>query len=791
MFKNSKEGTQTQPSNQKSASVEQPTFSWQPQVQAGYPLPCTEKKFWEIADNLAVERKCDAYAAICAKYERGEMSKEQFEVMKKKSKGTLPVLIFGGTFPQGVARKNENVLPNGLCMVDFDHLADDAEGIRKFYKEVVEQRIKEAIYRILYAHITPSGRGLRLVEVIPEGMTPKQVQQQTAQMLGLSAYLDKGTHDLSRCSFAVPRKNMLFINDAIFSLQKIDAIRGTLKVSELSEVSEVSDNSEVSEFSPYPQEVRGTSFKDIYAALSMKKHGRVITADDEGHRHTMLRDYAILARYLTNSQAEWLKAVMPDLQLPEGEVDDIVKWALAQPFNLFSLKAAEGLVAEVHKNHTVHTLAEAPTLSKSLLRRLPEAVRATISRTPEWLHWPLIASMLPIAGVCADGVTLTYLNDDIHYAALMSVIIGEQASGKSNCARLVEEWMQHFLAADAMVQLQEDAWKKKLKRRKANEDIGPEPELVKHIVPARISTAALLSRLKKNQGHAIFTLCEELDEMTVGNSAGAWANKTAIYRLAFDHGLYGQDYKSADSESGMVGVAYNWTFLGTPQAMRRCFHGGNSVENGLVGRITFALLPNRNYCSLPNIPKRSADEVEAIHTMATRLTKAQGNLHLPNLLKATNKWLEEQRAKAQEAQDLAWDKFRIRAAVIAFRAACLVHLMTLTDVELKDVSTQTKASQAIIDFFRYVADNALLATYMLFGKEYNDHAAHPVIPIVTPNDEIFAKLSDEFTADDIRRLKQQQGVQVSRNAIANIGKRWTDRGLTVKIGQGRWKKRTA
>ena len=65
---------------------------------------------------------------------------------------------------------------------------------------------------IVLIHKTPSGEGLRLVFIIPQGMGLVEAQQWLAQQIGLEAF-DEACKDLARCSFAVPEEYVLYCNE--------------------------------------------------------------------------------------------------------------------------------------------------------------------------------------------------------------------------------------------------------------------------------------------------------------------------------------------------------------------------------------------------------------------------------------------------------------------------------------------------------------------------------------------------------------------------------------------------
>ena len=65
---------------------------------------------------------------------------------------------------------------------------------------------------IALVHVTPSGEGLRLVFVMPEGEDLEGAQRWMAAQLEVEAY-DKAVKDYARASFAVPEEYILYIDE--------------------------------------------------------------------------------------------------------------------------------------------------------------------------------------------------------------------------------------------------------------------------------------------------------------------------------------------------------------------------------------------------------------------------------------------------------------------------------------------------------------------------------------------------------------------------------------------------
>ena len=170
---------------------------------------CTPELLNQALDSELVAQTCAEIEDALEKCRRGELTKEEYETLKAELKKQLPIITFHATFKNG-RRKNEDAEPSGLSIYDLDHIPNP----RAKWAEI-EARASEL--GILLAHISPSLEGLRLVFVIPQGMSLAEAQAWMAQQLGDAEY-DSCVKDYARCSFVVPREYVLFVDmDGLFS----------------------------------------------------------------------------------------------------------------------------------------------------------------------------------------------------------------------------------------------------------------------------------------------------------------------------------------------------------------------------------------------------------------------------------------------------------------------------------------------------------------------------------------------------------------------------------------------
>lgn len=528
-----------------------------------------------------------------------------------------------------------------------------------------------------------------------------------------------------------------------------------------------------------PEKAAELTFKGIpYANIINEWWRRNGGEPIEGERNVKLHKLAANLRAICDNRVDLLLQIMPRYGLSANEMASIVHSACKEEPKGISKKLQSIVDDLLHQREdTSPDETKKPKTAAVQINpnNLPIGLKESLSGIPANMRMPVICSLMPLAATYADGVEVEYCDGKKHKLGLMSIIRGEQASGKSICRDVLDVWKRQFDEEDAIARQQEDEWKARKKCRKANEKLPEDPKVVVRIVPVTISCSTFLRRTKNSNGHTLFSFSEELDTFIKTNGAGAWSKKYDIYRVGFDAGEWGQDYNSDQAESGVVNVRYNFTMLGTNGTVRKLFPREN-IENGLSSRILFSEMPDTSFAKLTKYKPFSAKEDEAIQEAVTRLRNAQGEINLPRLRNAIDGWLEEKRLEAMKDDDKAKDTYRRRAAVIAFRCGTIFHILSGTK----------KVSKACLDFTIMMADYCLEQQLKLFGKELRDQLANAQNEPgnYSSNKKIYDMLPEVFTKDDLRALKPD----CTDGALRNIIMRWKQAGLIKQISPNQWMK---
>ena len=858
-------------------------FDYIQNIRSHHTVPCTAEILHTVMRSTIVSQTCAEIADCHEQLLRGEMSREDFETKKSELKRRLPAFCFHAHFKNG-RRLNAEAEPSGLSILDIDHIKGSPEvGLspalpvgegeeqpkeqpneqsKELSKESVTlmETLKRHLFTctpitdektlatlkrlgIVLIHKTPSGEGLRLVFIIPQGMGLVEAQQWLAKQIGLEAF-DEACKDLARCSFAVPEEYVLFLDEEkLFkrpqqphpqplskgvrephpqplsqgegsdmlqdtpassnsALAKTSAEHSTplsLGEGKGGEAPFLGEGSDMLQDTPAPAntasaitpaehstplslgEGSGVRLLFVFDLCREQAGLKDVDINARGSRHNSLLAILSVGAARLLSEAEAMAVVeqrMPEF-FKESDCrqlihdfyakyhdDSKIMSATVQRINaraeqLAQLSKEKKDKDEEEPEEPADTTPANPSDGETAIPPIP-GLKQSLTGVPEQMRMPALCALLPMAAAYADDVTFRYCDGREQRLGLMSIVVGEQASGKSVCKDIIDLWRQPMDEDDEQGRRKEDEWKKKRKNRRANEKLDPEPEVLIRDVPITISCSTLLKRLKNAQGHTLYSFCSELDTLRKTNGAGSWSSKYDIYRLAFDHDEWGQDYNSDQAESGMVSVGYNWTILGTYGALGKCFKGEN-IENGLSSRVIVSEMPDSAFAPMPTFQDRKDRDAQAILDAVGTLRAKHGFVDTPRLRKAIAQWVEDKRQQAMERIDRVMDTYRRRAAVIGMRCGVVACLLS-----------GEKETKHVIDFALMMAEYVLQEQCRLFGdvlrKQYAADADDTRRN--SKNRAVFDRLADTFTSHDILALKTDISESTARTIIC----RWKEAG---------------
>ena len=739
--------------------------------------PITAEGFLQATQASETGRICGELADALEQYLRGKLKKEEYHELKTKLKTYLPFYTPHAHFAGGYKAGDRDPVDSDAALLDVDNCGNGPV----IYANHIKGRERELGINAVYT--TASGNGFAILFDIPEGLTRQQAQAWMAHQAGDVDY-DKGVHDLTRAAYIPCREYFYYLDEErMFGDEPHPAVLSDDELRRWQQAEVKSDATVAVAPASLPAEPAQAVSRTLFAFdESLNMMGLTLEElNSQGVRHNTLKMLlSTLCQLMTEQE---LLAVLAERMADYSREQDCHK--LVHDFYVKYVDAARPMTQKQRElflrslkvarpDGEEKPSAQAAPQVVIARKGLPLPIQATLKPYPDTFIMPIVTGLMPALMALADGVTYRYCDGKIHHLGGMAIIRAEQSSNKSTVSDSIELWIASLRSEDAIARSKEEAARAKNRIRKASERGEESPTDVVRVVPVTISCSKLLKRLKQSQGHTLYSICEEIDTLRKSNGAGSWSAKYDIYRVAFDHSFWGQDYNSDQSESGDVEVGYCWSILGTPGSVAKCFRGDN-VENGLSGRVMMSEMPDNMFAKISVFKELTEADHQRINQGVALLRKAQGFYDTPRLRKAINQWLEEKRLEAFKELNRVKDIYRRRAGVIGFR--CGVVFMLLCG----------KESNACLDFAVKMAEYTLQQQMKFFGPLLMNQirSSQEAEQQTTINTNVFEKLPPVFTLDDLRKLK---GNEFTDSALYSIISRWKKEGWIKKIGKSCWQK---
>ena len=773
-------------------------------------LACPQETLNEIFDSPEV-------AEVCQKLTGVDHDSDEAKVLKQG----LPLLMFMANYTDG-HRHAKSAVPTGMAYLDLDEL--NGEDPREVWKRLVQLLIMlELEHLIVLAHVSCSGKGLRIVYIIPSQfdiLKPTERIDQSKQWLAakLGVTDDSKTKDLARGSFAVPRSYVLYGPDKRLFEESVNA---SVK-DELFEVDSEPEKTETRESvtpASFPTHYHGIPFTDIIAKYwELNNHGFEPTIGD---RDTLTYQLACDLRHICAKNADWLDQVIPCYNgFPIEEKRAKIKSALSSEYNGFPMRLRNVLNAlslspgpsPKGEGSEEPDTNESPLFLEGVRGRLPMGVRDSIDAVGPSLAMPVVTAICPCIGTLATGVQL-----DVHGTKrglnLISYIAGDFASGKGGIDPVVEAWMSEVAALDKMYQQQEEEWRAKKRAAKNQKNQPEEPKLPVRWLTLNNTVANLAERLANTEGKHGFSFTPEADTV-----AQKWKSTmcdfSVMLRQSYDGSKFEREARSADAVNVHIEhLLWNVTMCGTPDALYRVV---NNYTDGFQSRIAVARTPDNTFAPLEDKPYVLTDrQRDRIQQIAHLLPLMYGEVVLPKLEAKGRAWVERIRLETMKNDDRTRARQRFRVCVTAQRMVCclmlckvcegliLKHGLSGAEAQLKQkpglwrelllkaqTPTMLEAYDVIADsllenalyFFRDRIENAFQSRDYAGGLNGERQKRGK-------NDSIFERLDIQFTFQQaMQHSVAVKGSNVNHNTVRQMLKNWRKQGLVVLEQDGNYRK---
>lgn len=778
--------------------------------------PLDRKQFWAIANDPRVKETC-----INARKANEAGDDTVYDMHKSK----LPLAFWCGFNTKGV-RTADALTPTQFFIIDIDHanrparaiwqqfLADQRTAYVEDHPDEAQQSDEVCLryWGVMLAHETPSG-GLRMVlKATRQYQTIAEHQTWLNEQFSLSQYgdFDKVVKDLSRGSFMVMAEWIIY-EDAQLWVDVDTAFPITADAQAPLAATASADPKDV----PVPTDAEknhmyeGKRVAEIAEAYIKDKGGVPTT----GLRHAF---YNALVKNFRNICESDPRIVFACLPLCEGTPQkrwsqctsicrsnntskipkDFYFWLLNHGYTTTrkDVKMKEYLESDVNEE-------------KPALPVLPPVFREFCAICPPDFVYPIIVGLMPVMGTLTSFVRSEYIDLSEQSTTFFACIWAPPSGGKSFAKKLVDILMKKIKIRDEINDIREQLWLVD-SRTKADDEKGKDlPHVMVRIMPAINSLPEFLEKMRDNKGYHMFTLAEEVDTFKKGSSSGG-ADKSDLFRTAWDNSEYGQSFKSTGTFKGKVAVYYNILLTGTPGAVKKYY---SNVEDGMVTRISICEIENQQFAKFQPWKPLNQKQREVIEKFIERCDantyqtplemdvdearmydnsstnydqnvkwkfglKEKTKIDMSWLFPTILNWLEKTRLEASMANDVAKDTFRKRCAVKGFRLG-MVCWCCWPKVNKREM-------EIIRNFVTWFMDRDLAESMKMFGEKYNKLQEESVNE-TAHHQSLFDALGDEFTRKDV--IDQCIKLNI-RSKVKVIIHRWKQDGVINKVDQDKYKK---
>ncbi len=513
----------------------------------------------------------------------------------------------------------------------------------------------------------------------------------------------------------------------------------------------------------------------------------------EGARNSTLYRLARQLRYICDFNPLYIRSVVPSWGLTEEEMNQTIHSAVSSTRMTDMPYELKHAIDEIQKPDLSTAAKRQEYLQRlnPLPAKMPFLMRYILKRYGRNGRSALIAS-LPMLGTLLGRFESKYLDGRKHRPVFMVVVAGHAGSGKGFLSDMQEWLLKPVLEQDERGREELEAYAREREKKKGAKQLPDKPTPCMRVLSATSSNGMLLERAKASLGQPLCVITEEIDESSRANKNGAWADKSDIYRKAFDGALWGQDYLIY---SGSVHIYVNLLFAGTYVSVRNYF---NNVENGLMTRFFFTEMARDCGKNVEIRPDKATLDDNKAAKIVQRLYEQGSTIDLPepeNIIsfslpkakKDAYDFNEEKIAEweasgpDEDHRDAAIDLLRRRAAVMLFRASQVCYALE------KNRETNIGREMA-----RWFANEIFLNQYIMFADAINESSrANDAIQRkqdiaasrVAKNDalsRLLRELPNEFVTDDLKKLLDDKGMNKAGSSI--YIKRMIEREMVMELG---------
>ena len=675
------------------------------------------------------------------------------------------------------------LLLNGM----FDEPQEKAAREQMFTADEIE------LWKGKVLHVERSARNKAHIDIrIPIGMTIAEAQSAFCKLI-------HATEDPS----CVTPERIIFITDAVSQIYTADDWYKRLDEEAVAEYREAYrkrgldidgrpmdiDSAPTVDFQPveneeekarraantvqYEQTYDGVPYEEITKALVDLMGG----APAHGNRNNFIYREACLLRYICNSEAAWIKQVIEIFGEDEAKAFASVESACKVAQSSEMPQLVKLAIELARKNYLAKQATEKAGIyadvPPQLPAKLPKLIKLLTSKVEDDFKAPVAMAVFPPLAAHLKGVNFRYIDNQVHEAAMMNLLVAPMSSGKSAVNGPIDCIIEDLVQMDKVNRQKEQEWKDEVNTMGDNKKKPVRPEdICIRIVSPDLTRAAYIQRLDDAQKAGDAYLYCKMDEVDMLRK---FNDPSQLIRLCWDNSEDGQERVGTKSVTARVKTRFNWNASSTI-AVTQKFFSVREVADGAVSRLSLATIFRSEFAPCPVVGEYDAQFKSQLAPYIHQLNATSGFKECRKARQLIERLGSELMELAQLAYNKPYAEFAKRSLANGFRRAMVLYL-----------ANGEKWEKAIEDFIVWSVKYDLWCKMRFFGNQMQEaiDADNRSIYHASGVSNLLLFVHDTFDKAEIQEVCMVHG---TKTKLAVLLCTWKKRGFIVKNEDGTFSK---
>lgn len=523
----------------------------------------------------------------------------------------------------------------------------------------------------------------------------------------------------------------------------------------------------------YEQTYEGIPYEEIVKELA----AQIGPDPAHGNRNNFIYREALYLRYICNNDPEWIKQVIltygEDEQKAFAAVDSACKVAQSAVMP----EKVKQAIELARKNYLAKQATEKAGIyadvPPQMPAKLPKLIKLLTSKVPADFKAPVAMAVFPPLAAHLKGVNFRYIDNQVHEAAMMNLLVAPMSSGKSAVNGPIDCIIEDLVQMDKVNRQKEQEWKDEVNTMGDNKKKPVRPEdICIRIVSPDLTRAAYIQRLddaQKAGGAYLYCKMDEVDMLRKFN------DPSQLIRLCWDNSEDGQERVGTKSVTARVKTRFNWNASSTI-AVTQKFFSVREVADGAVSRLSLATIFLPEFAPCPVVGNYDAQFKSQLAPYIHQLNAASGSKECRKARQLIERLGSELMEMAQLAYNKPYAEFAKRSLANGFRRAMVLYL-----------ANGEKWEKAIEDFIVWSVKYDLWCKMRFFGNQMQEAIDADTRSIYHASgvSNLLLFVHDTFDKAEIQEVCMVHG---TKTKLAVLLCTWKKRGFIVKNEDGTFSK---